>query len=229
MKKAIAVNNTKKTWEQLMKIQEHNYITLGSTNTNSLVNDPKHLLFTLSRYKFAAKMLRSCRHIVEVGCGEGIGTLMFHAETRAKITAIDFDKDLIGYAKNNVLPYCKQRVKFINYDMIKAPYKRLQSDGFVCIDVIEHIHSREEANFFLHCAYMLKKNGVAVFGTPNKHAHKYASINSKKGHINNFNPERFTGTLEKYFRRVFLFSMNDEVVHTGFSKMAHYLIALCVK
>ncbi len=27
---------------------------------------------------------------------------------------------------------------------------------------------------------------------------------------------------------VFLFSMNDEVVHTGFSKMAHYLLALCV-
>ena len=34
--------------------------------------------------------------------------------------------------------------------------------------------------------------------------------------------------LEKYFKNVFLFSMNDEVVHTGFSKMAHYLICLCV-
>ena len=26
---------------------------------------------------------------------------------------------------------------------------------------------------------------------------------------------------------VFMFSMNDEVVHTGYSKLAHYIFALC--
>ena len=26
---------------------------------------------------------------------------------------------------------------------------------------------------------------------------------------------------------VFMFSMNDEVVHTGYHKMAHYLFGLC--
>ena len=30
-----------------------------------------------------------------------------------------------------------------------------------------------------------------------------------------------------HFRNVFIFSMNDEVVHTGFYPMAHYLFALC--
>jgi hypothetical protein len=34
--------------------------------------------------------------------------------------------------------------------------------------------------------------------------------------------------LELYFHNVFIFSMNDEVVHTGYYKMAHYLLALCV-
>ena len=33
--------------------------------------------------------------------------------------------------------------------------------------------------------------------------------------------------LEQYFHSVFLFSMNDEVVHTGFYPMAHYLLAIC--
>ena len=33
--------------------------------------------------------------------------------------------------------------------------------------------------------------------------------------------------LSKYFHNVFIFSMNDEVVHTGFYPMAHYLFALC--
>ncbi|MFM8835604.1 MAG: methyltransferase type 12, partial [Actinomycetota bacterium] len=33
--------------------------------------------------------------------------------------------------------------------------------------------------------------------------------------------------LKKYFHSVFMFSMNDEVVHTGFFPMSHYLIAVC--
>jgi len=33
--------------------------------------------------------------------------------------------------------------------------------------------------------------------------------------------------LQNYFEHVFLFSMNDEVVHTGYYPMAHYLIAVC--
>jgi len=34
--------------------------------------------------------------------------------------------------------------------------------------------------------------------------------------------------MERHFENVFLFSMNDEVVHTGFTPLAHYLFALCV-
>jgi hypothetical protein len=30
-----------------------------------------------------------------------------------------------------------------------------------------------------------------------------------------------------YFRNVFLFGMNDEVLHTGYYDMCHYLWALC--
>ena len=33
--------------------------------------------------------------------------------------------------------------------------------------------------------------------------------------------------MEDHFHNVFIFSMNDEVVHTGHHKMAHYLFAVC--
>jgi hypothetical protein len=39
--------------------------------------------------------------------------------------------------------------------------------------------------------------------------------------------EEFRALMLRYFHNVFLFSMNDEVVHTGFHKMAHYLLAVC--
>ena len=74
----------------------------------------------------------------------------------------------------------------------------------------------------------LKEGGVAIIGTPSLHASDYASERSQIGHINLFSPDRLVSTLENHFNNVFLFSMNDEVVHTGFDKMAHYLIVLCV-
>jgi hypothetical protein len=37
----------------------------------------------------------------------------------------------------------------------------------------------------------------------------------------------FQSIMEHYFHNVFMFSSNDEVVHTGYFKMSHYLIALC--
>lgn len=147
------------------------------------MKDPKHFGFTLSRYKFAAKMLKGCRRIIEIGCGEGVGALMLLAETSAAIEALDFDECQIGYAKKNILPYAKDRIEFICHDMVSRPYGGMMVDGFVCIDVMEHVHYREEDKFLRNCASSVEDGGVAVFGTPNKFAEKCASVRSKKGHI----------------------------------------------
>jgi hypothetical protein len=33
---------------------------------------------------------------------------------------------------------------------------------------------------------------------------------------------------ERHFRRTLVFSMNDEMVHTGFGKLAWYYIVICL-
>ena len=62
---------------------------------------------------------------------------------------------------------------------------------------------------------------------PSLESKKYASKISKLGHANCKSGDKFKRLFEKYFNNVFLFSMNDEVIHTGFFKMAHYIIVLC--
>ena len=47
------------------------------------------------------------------------------------------------------------------------------------------------------------------------------------GHVNCKSGVELRTFLEGFFPNVFLFSMNDEVVHTGHTKMSHYLLALC--
>jgi len=56
----------------------------------------------------------------------------------------------------------------------------------------------------------------------------YASPDSRAGHINCKTGSDLKRVMEVHFHNVFLFSMNDEVVHTGYAKMAHYLLALAI-
>ena len=79
-----------------------------------------------------------------------------------------------------------------------------------------------------HLAGSLTARGVAVIGTPNASADIHASENSKIGHVNLKQGEQLRALCQRHFHNVFMFGMNDEVVHTGFLPMSHYLMALCV-
>jgi 2-polyprenyl-3-methyl-5-hydroxy-6-metoxy-1,4-benzoquinol methylase len=218
-----------KGWDKVKERKASPTLPLGVVTSDTLIRDPKHSMFTFSRYKFAAKMLQHCKSIVEVGCGEGFGALMFVRDTNAKIVGIDFDEAQIEYANERLLAHTEGRVSYLCRDILANSDQENCADGLVCLDVIEHIPPSEEDKFLRHCAAMLGPKGVAVFGTPNKHAEEYASEQSKQWHINLFYPDRLRKALGKFFHHVFLFSMNDEIVHTGFNPMAHYLMALCIK
>ena len=101
-------------------------------------------------------------------------------------------------------------------------------DAVLSMDVIEHIYQSKENRFFEVICNNLKDNGFCVIGTPNEAANKFTSKENEIAHVNLFSHQRLSELAEKYFHNVFLFSMNDEVVHTGFYPMAHYLIVLLV-
>ena len=82
--------------------------------------------------------------------------------------------------------------------------------------------------FFENICKCLTKDGVFIIGTPNITANEYASEASKEGHINLLSHSRMRQLLSKYFTNVFLFSMNDEVIHTGYGPMSHYLMGVGV-
>jgi hypothetical protein len=46
------------------------------------------------------------------------------------------------------------------------------------------------------------------------------------GHVNCKSGDELRRLLEPFSRQVMVFSMNDEVVHTGYFPMSHYLIAV---
>ena len=196
---------------------------LGLMTSQAWYDDPKRLTFTLARYKFAAKMLAGRRHVLEVGCADAFATRIVLQEVE-KLTATDFDPLFIEDAKSRMT----ERWTFdcLVHDMLSGPMPG-SYDGIYSLDVLEHIEPADEQLFLANMLAPLEAQGVAVIGMPCLESQDYASAISKQGHVNCKTMPDFKATMERHFHNVFMFSMNDEVVHTGFHKMAHYLFALC--
>jgi 2-polyprenyl-3-methyl-5-hydroxy-6-metoxy-1,4-benzoquinol methylase len=101
-------------------------------------------------------------------------------------------------------------------------------DAAYSLDVIEHIPRADELRFMDNITQSLDNNGVLLIGTPSLQSQAYASPPSKEGHVNCKDHQELKELVRQFFHNVFIFSMNDEVVHTGFYPMAHYLFAMGV-
>lgn len=191
----------------------------GGMSSYAWEDDPKRLAFMLARYKHTAKILAGKGRVLEVGCSDGFGSRIVRQHV-GHLTAVDVDPLAIREAKRNASP--KWPVEFFEHDIMRESMPGF--DAAYCLDVLEHIAG--ETIFLRNLAASAP---VCVIGTPSLESQKYASPLSKEGHINCKSGEELRETLLRHWRHVFLFSMNDETIHTGFSPMAHYLLAVCVK
>lgn len=202
--------------------KKHGISKLGLMVNESWNQDPKRTLFTLARYKFVSRMLSGRARVLEVGCADAFGTRIVQ-QSVGKVTAVDFDPLFIADVKERMNP--NWPIEAFVHDMLNGPVPGT-FDAAYALDVLEHINEAEEDLFIRNTLKALTPEGVAIFGMPSLESQAYASPQSKAGHVNCKSGEALKKTIEKHFHTVFVFSMNDEVVHTGFYPMAHYLLAV---
>ncbi len=213
-------------YQRSIELQEKGVARLGLMTNQAWHDDPKHLLFTLSRYKFAAKMLAGKQHVLEVGCADAFGTRLV-VQTVSSLTAVDFDPVFVADVNARMDAAWPFECKV--HDILLGPLER-SFDAAYALDVIEHIPEADEERFVQNLVASLNSHGVLMLGTPSLQSQAYASPPSKAGHINCKDAPGLKALLARFFYNVFIFSMNDEVVHTGYYPMAHYLFAIaCCK
>jgi len=198
-------------------------VTLGRHVSYWFRNSPRRALHYLSYYKFAARMIGAHKRVLDLGCGEGLGTWILAAEC-GFARGVDLDENAIAIAQSN---WTGERAEFLCQDaleLVPEPW-----DAVTNFDFVEHILPSHMDEYWSGLTNNLAPEGIAIIGTPNLTSQQYASPVSKLGHVNVYSGERLEEELSRYFTHVFLFAANDEVVHTGFSPMAHYLIAVGVK
>ena len=179
-------------------------VRLGANTSTIYQNDPKLLLFTLSRYKFVSKMFAGFENVLEVGCQEGFGAQIICKEVTAYL-GVDFYLPHINSAKER---NTAQNAKYETHDILNGPIER-GFDGVFALDVLEHIVPEKEDLFLQNICGSLTPHGSLILGMPSFESQKYASKASKAGHVNCKNGENFKNLLKHYFHNCFLFSMND--------------------
>jgi 2-polyprenyl-3-methyl-5-hydroxy-6-metoxy-1,4-benzoquinol methylase len=187
--------------------------------------DPKRLGFTLARYKFAAKVLKGCDTVLEVGCGDAWATAVV-AQAVGLVVAVDFDNRFVQSAARH------DRVVVRHHDMLAGPTyspDRLPKlfDAAYALDVLEHVPLEYEGVFLGNICCSICPGGALVIGTPSKESQPYASELSRAGHVNCKTEDELRETLRRFFTNVFVFGMNDETLHTGYGPMCHYRMAVC--
>lgn len=179
------------------------------------------VLIRLARYKFAARMLSKSDHVLEVGSGTGLGSIFLgqHCEF---VRGLEFkEDDLIQARALNR----RKNVEFIQGDFFEYADSEL-FDAVVNLDVVEHMPQDIAERLIAKTAKHLKENGIMILGTPSIYSYEYQSPLSKAGHVKCYDQKELASIVERYYGRVIPFSMNDEIVHTGFFKLAWYYFIL---
>lgn len=203
--------------------EKRGYIPLGLLKSREWIEDPRRMLFSMSRYKFVSKLLSGRKHALEIGCGDAFNAPIIMQEV-TELTVTDFCEEFIIDArkrKTSEWPY-----HAILHNFLEAPLNQSFDAGY-SLDVLEHIPQKDEDTFITNICQSLSDNALLIIGMPSLESQEFASTGSKLGHINCKTSPDFKILMEEYFNTVLMFSMNDEVIHTGYHKMAHYLIAVC--
>lgn len=208
---------------EVIEHQDEERIRLGMMASHRWRMDPKVLMFSMARHKFVSKMLKGKNDVLDIGCGDGWG-MQIVAQEVEQVRAYDMDIKLVDECNELIdVP----NVSFSCWDFAKEPVQP-QADAAYLLDVLEHVMPEDEDNFLGNIAKSIKDKGVCIVGIPSLESQEFASKPSRLSHVNCKKGEDLRDTMERHFHNVFMFSMNDEVVHTGFMPMSHYLFALCV-
>lgn len=211
-------------YQPLVDLKQGRGLTrLGMMNNQVWHDDPKRLVFTLARYKFVAKLLSGRKRVLEIGCGDAFASRLVKQEVD-ELTVVDFDPVFIADIEERADPAWPTTAKV--HDILAEPVPG-RFDAIYSLDVLEHIAPEHEDQYMRNVLASLDPAGALIIGMPSLESQAHASPQSREGHVNCKTGADLKRFLERYFSNVFLFSMNDEVVHTGFHRMAHYLLVVC--
>ena len=141
------------------------------------------------RYVFAADFV-SGQKIVDIACGNGIGTAFLKRAGALRCVGIDIDSNAVDFARQQY-PQCE----FQCGDATCIDLPNACADVVVSFETIEHV---EDPNRLLaECRRILKSDGIFLCSTPSRRITKWYPHNPF--HVREWLPEEFCALVRRHF------------------------------
>lgn len=115
---------------------------------------------------------------LDVGCGQG-EMAIYLARLGKKVYGIDYSPEAIRLSQENLKferKSVRTRVNFQVADCTKIPFANNKFSGLFLLDVVEHLTPRQLELTLREAKRVLKRNGVLVIHTNNKHFEKMTKL-----------------------------------------------------
>lgn len=144
----------------------------------------------LIRYLFASQFVKD-KIVLDAACGSGYGSKILALAGAKKVIGVDIRKDVVKYAKEN---YSHKNIEYkvCDLSLLNLPEKSI--DVVVSFETIEHVEDPEV--LMKRLKGFLKKDGVAVWSTPDK---KHTT-HDNEFHLHEMSLSEFRGVLKKMFK-----------------------------
>jgi SAM-dependent methyltransferase len=152
-------------------------------------------------YRFAKDWALN-KELLDIGCGEGYGSYFLSGFAK-QVIGIDYDKQIIDYAKNK---YHKDNLIFYLMDIKDLGSLDCRFNTICAFQIIEHI---QNTKLFLECIKsLLDDQGIFICSTPNRlDASPNSNTPLNKFHVKEYLWNEFKEFLETYFSQVKVFGL----------------------
>lgn len=196
-------------------------VTLPPEYAYFMEKDLLRLMIRLARYKFLCRLMKPTDCVLEIGSGSGLGSI-FMSQHCAHVTGLEVKATEIAEARTMNR---RKNVEFVCGDLFDAPIDQ-RYDMVVALDVIEHMPIEQGRKLVEAMCRRLKPTGMLVIGTPSIYSYPYQRALSQASHVKCYDQRELVELIDQFCGRTLPFSMNDELVHTGYAKMSWYYFVL---
>ncbi|MCP4138376.1 MAG: class I SAM-dependent methyltransferase [bacterium] len=196
-------------WDPVLNIMGKDIsFSLGKNLSDHFRNSPYELIQLANFYKFAAKAIGSSEKVLDISCGEGLGTWILAAEC-GSANGIDTDRQLIEKARNN---WNNPGITLVCSDIYSVEEK--DWDAIVIYNITREC-ADEKLKLFLNRVFdILGENGVAILSFSDTCSDFRKTCQQE---------------IKTVFQRVFWFHFSNALLLAGYSETARHLVSLACK